>query len=167
MDLTARFSLLHSSDTEAARAELRRIADSPREVVLVSACLCGIPCTFDGRDREKPTVLAAEADGAEILPLCPEVLGRMGTPRAEVRLSADGKHALVGAGDGKDVTETVDAGARLADLFAQQGNAKRAILCEGTASCGVSKVLGSDGAADGVGRFTARLQKRGLPLVGR
>jgi len=171
VSLSNRFSLVHN-DTEAARAEFKRLVDSGKEIVLVSACLVGIRCTSKGQglpeqDRRETAVLAATA-GAEILPLCPEVLGHMGVPRARVVLDSDGKHSH--DEKGRDVTESVDAGARLADLFAQQAGVKRAILCEGSASCGVSKVHGVVGEeaadVDGVGRLAVRLQKRGLPVVG-
>ena len=171
LSLSDRFSLVHN-DTESARAEFKRLVDSGKEVVLVSACLVGIRCTSNGQglpDQDaREAAVRAQTAGAEVLPLCPEVLGHMGVPRTRVTLDSDGKrsHDV----KGREVTESVDAGARLADLFAQQAGVKRAILCEGSASCGVSKVLGpsDDGGSEveGVGRLTVRLQKRGLPVLG-
>jgi uncharacterized protein YbbK (DUF523 family) len=169
MDLHPRYSLLHT-DPEAARAELARLAqasDGGREVVVVSACAAGIRCAADGGERSTPSRLAQldalAAAGAEIVPLCPEVLGRMGVPRAALSLSADGKRVVDARG--RDVTDTADAGARLADLFVTQAKAARALLLDGTASCGVARVPGPDGAQEGEGRFTARLKRRGLPVI--
>jgi uncharacterized protein YbbK (DUF523 family) len=169
MDLHQRYSLLHT-DPEAARAELGRLAqasEAGREVVVVSACVCGVRCAADGGERSTPDrlarLLALTDGGAEVVPLCPEVLGRMGVPRAALATSADGKR--VTDARGRDVTDTVDAGARLADLFATQAKAARALLLDGSVSCGVTKVAGADGAQDGEGRLTARLKRRNLPVA--
>jgi uncharacterized protein YbbK (DUF523 family) len=164
-DLDARYRLLHG-EREAARAELKRLASSGREVVVVSACLCGIRCRFDGRDKRMDEVVARAVpaeSGAEVLPLCPEVLAGFGTPRPAISFSADGKKAHDKKGN--DVTATLEAGARLADLFAQEAGAKRALLKERSPSCGVKTVFGPDGVMDGEGRFAARLNKRGLGVT--
>jgi uncharacterized protein YbbK (DUF523 family) len=166
-DLQERYQLLHGADTEAARAELARIkqasAKSGRPVVVVSACLLGVRCRFDGNDKRDDAAVARAADDAEILPLCPEVLARFGVPRPAITLSADGKSAA--DAHGRDVTRALDAGARLADLFAHEAGAVRALLKERSPSCGVAEVHGPDGVRAGEGRFTARLLQRGLPVV--
>jgi uncharacterized protein YbbK (DUF523 family) len=153
--LVTRYRLLHG-ETEAARAELRRLRASGEEVVLVSACAAGVRCRPDGSALTR----ALPATGA-LLPLCPEVLGRLGVPRPEARLVGG---AAV-ASDGQPLTEALDAGARLADLFATEAGAVRALLVDGSASCGVSVVPGEEGRpTDGQGRLTARLLRRGLPV---
>jgi uncharacterized protein YbbK (DUF523 family) len=162
IDLDVRYRLLHG-EREGARAELKRLAASGKEVVVVSACLCGIRCRFDGRDKRMDEVVARAVGDGEVLPLCPEVLAGFGTPRPAITLSADGKKAS--SAKGEDVTQTLEAGARLADLFAQEAGAKRALLKERSPSCGVRKVHGADGLVDGEGRFAARLKKRGLVVV--
>ncbi len=161
-DVDARYRLLHG-EREAARAELKRLAASGKEVVVVSACLCGIRCRFDGRDKRMDEVVARVSDGAEVLPLCPEVLAGFGTPRPSISFSADGKQAL--DKKGHDVTATLEAGARLADLFAEEAGARRALLKERSPSCGVKHVFGPDGVMGGEGRFAARLKKRGLVVI--
>jgi uncharacterized protein YbbK (DUF523 family) len=161
-DLDVRYRLVHG-EREAARAELKRLATSGKEVVVVSACMCGIRCRFDGRDKRMDEVVARVAGEAEILPLCPEVLAGFGTPRPAITLSSDGKKATDSRGH--DVGQTLDAGARLADLFAQEAKATRALLKERSPSCGVKQVHGPDGVMEGEGRFAARLRKRGLTLV--
>ncbi len=161
-NLDARYRLLHG-EREAARAELKRLATSGKEVVVVSACLCGVRCRFDGRDKRMDEVVARAAAGAEVLPLCPEVLAGFGTPRPAITLSADGKKATDARG--QDVTQTLEAGARLAALFAKEGGATRALLKERSPSCGVTHIFGADGVIEGEGRFAARLKQQGLPLV--
>jgi uncharacterized protein YbbK (DUF523 family) len=166
-ELQQRYQLLHGADTEAARAELARIrasaAATHRPVVIVSACLLGVRCRFDGHDKADPDAVARLAGADEILPLCPEVLARLGVPRPAITLSADGKQATDARG--RDVTAELEAGVRLADRFADAAGATRALLKERSPSCGVATVHGPDGLRPGEGRFTARLRLRGLPVV--
>jgi uncharacterized protein YbbK (DUF523 family) len=163
-DLQRRYQLLHGADTEAARAELERLRTSGKTVVVVSACLLGVRCRFDGQDKADAAAVARVAGADEILPLCPEVLARLGVPRPAITLSADGKQATDARG--RDVTSELAAGARLADRFAETAGASRALLKERSPSCGVAQVHAVDGGLrDGEGRFTARLRKRGLPVV--
>jgi uncharacterized protein YbbK (DUF523 family) len=162
-DLEQRYRLLHGGDSEAARAELKRVAASGKEVVVVSACLLGVRCRFDGKDKQDDAAVARAAAGAEILPLCPEVLARFGVPRPAITLSADGKRATDDRG--RDVTAELEAGARLADLYATEAGARRALLKERSPSCGVTRVHGESGLREGEGRFAARLRKRSLPVV--
>ena len=160
-DLRRRYELLHGNDKEAARAELARLKSCGRPVVAVSACLVGVTCRFDGRAKEDEAALAREVGDAEILPVCPEVLARFGVPRPAIVL--DGKIAK--DENGRDVTRELAEGARLADLWASEAGAARALLKERSPSCGVTKVHGPHGLEDGQGRFAERLKKRGLPIV--
>lgn len=162
--LHQRYQLLHGADTEAARAEIARIKATGRPVAVVSACLLGVRCRFDGKDKRDDAAVARVVGDAEILPLCPEVLARLGVPRPAITLSADGKTATDARG--RDVTRELEAGARLAELFAQESGAARALLKERSPSCGVTEVHGPDGVRAGEGRLAARLKKRGLPVVG-
>ncbi|MCC7137867.1 MAG: DUF523 domain-containing protein [Planctomycetes bacterium] len=52
----------------------------PRRTVGVSACLLGVRCRSDGRDR-LDAALRATAGDAVLVPVCPEELGGLGTPR--------------------------------------------------------------------------------------
>jgi uncharacterized protein YbbK (DUF523 family) len=162
-ELAQRYELIHGGDNEALRAELDRIRASGRPVVVVSACLLGVRCRFDGGDKRDDAAVARVAGDAEILPLCPEVLARLGVPRQAITLSADGKVATDARG--RDLTPELEAGVRLADLIAREAGAVRALLKERSPSCGVHEVHGPDGVRGGQGRFAARLAKRGLPIV--
>ncbi len=161
-DLHTRYKLLHGSDREAARAECARIKASGREAVIVSACLVGVRCRYDGKDKDAPAAVAKLGD-VEIVPLCPEVLAQMGVPRPTINLSDDGKLAI--DANGRDVTRELDAGVRLADLLATETGATRALLKERSPSCGVHHVHSSTGLREGEGKFTARLRKRNLPVI--
>jgi uncharacterized protein YbbK (DUF523 family) len=161
-DLHTRYRLLHGSDREAARAECARIKAAGRDVVIVSACLVGVRCRYDGKDKDNPAAVAKLGD-VEILPLCPEVLAQLGVPRPTINLSPDGKLAY--DAKGRDVTRELDAGVRLADLLATESGATRALLKERSPSCGVHRVHAAEGLREGEGKFTARLKKRSLPVV--
>jgi uncharacterized protein YbbK (DUF523 family) len=162
--LHTRYELIHGGDTEALRGELARLKAGGKTVVIVSACLAGVRCRFDGRDKRDDAALARAAGGdVEILPLCPEVLAQFGVPRPPITLGSDGKSATDDRG--RDVSSELEAGARLADLIAREAGAARALLKERSPSCGVTEVHGPDGVVAGQGRFAARLAKRGLPIV--
>ena len=51
-----------------------------REKVLVSACLLGVNCKYDGHNNENDKVLKYLED-KEIIPICPEIMGGLSTPR--------------------------------------------------------------------------------------
>jgi uncharacterized protein YbbK (DUF523 family) len=163
-ELHARYELIHGGDSEALRAELARLKASGKTVVVVSACLAGVRCRFDGRDKRDDAALA-RVDGTDVvlLPLCPEVLAQFGVPRPAITLSHDGRDAT--DDHGRDVTAELEAGARLADLIAREAGATKALLKERSPSCGVTEVHGPNGVVAGQGRFALRLGKRGLPIV--
>ena len=161
MDLHARYQLLHGSDFDAARVELERLRAGGRPVVAVSACLLGVRCRFDGGDKARPDVVARETVGAEILPVCPEVLARFGVPRPAINLRGD--RAI--DENGRDVTSQLEMGAVLAEKICELGGAGRALLKERSPSCGSRQIHGEHGLIDGEGRFTARLRRRGLTVV--
>jgi uncharacterized protein YbbK (DUF523 family) len=161
MDLQARYELLHGGDFEAARGELERLRATGRPVVAVSACLLGVRCRWDGGDRAAPEAVDRAAGGAEILPVCPEVLARFGVPRPAVTL--DGTRAFDDRG--RDVTSQLEAGAVLAERLCELAGASRALLKERSPSCGSHRVHGPHGLIDGEGRFAARIRRRGLTIV--
>lgn len=162
-ELERRYRLLHGGDSEAARAELTRVKSAGREVVVVSACLLGVRCRYDGNDKRDDAAVARVAGDAELLPLCPEVLAQLGVPRPAITLARDGKTATDARG--RDVTPELEAGARLAHLFATLAGATRALLKDRSPSCGVDEVHGAEGLRAGEGRFAARLKKQGLVVV--
>jgi len=65
-------------------------------MILVSACLCGQRCRYDGKTKENRALLS-RLDGEAILPVCPEELGGLPTPRPACRLvGGDGADVLAG-----------------------------------------------------------------------
>lgn len=77
--------------------------------LLVSACLLGEPCRYDGRSKADARVLAL-AEKYELIPVCPEQLGGLPTPRVPSERSGE----RVITADGRDVTENYRRGAEAA-----------------------------------------------------
>ncbi|MEE1726925.1 DUF523 domain-containing protein [Streptomyces albidoflavus] len=140
--------------------------------VLVSACLRGVPCRFDGRDKAVRGVDEALA-GREVVAFCPEQAGGLGTPRAAAELvGGDGYDVLDGRArvvdvNGVDVTEAFVAGARRALAAARRAGCAEAVLMPRSPSCGRGEVY--DGEFRGVlvpgdGVTTALLERNGIAV---
>ena len=86
-------------------------------MILVSSCLLGIYSKYDGGSNLQE-LLVWHAGKGKFLPVCPEQLGGLPTPRQPVELvHGDGKAVLAGTGkarerSGRDMTECFVRGAR-------------------------------------------------------
>ncbi len=107
--------------------------------VLVSACLVGLPCAYDGRPRTSSELLNLLA-GSSFLPVCPEILAGLGVPRqpAEIK-GGDGfsvleSRARVFTAEGKDLTEQFQRAAEEALKIAHLFFSERIYLKEGSPS---------------------------------
>ena len=119
------------------------------EPVLVSACLLGIPCRWHGRRPKKREELIRRLRQKYVLvPICPEQLGGMPTPRTSEMLHGTGAQVLDGGlriiapETGEDVTRFHIDGARYALEIAEIVGAKRAYLKGGSPSCDRQGVTG-------------------------
>lgn len=130
---------------------------------LCSACLLGVKCRYDGKGRLNRKVVEL-AEKEVLIPVCPEQLGGLPTPRelSERR----GNRVLTKSG--KDVTENFQRGAkevlRLAKLF----DIREAIFKQNSPSCGCGKIY--DGTFSGKivkddGVTTALLKRNGIKVV--
>lgn len=133
--------------------------DKP-EVYLVSACLLGFKTRYDG--LSKPSVACKNAlKGAIWIPVCPEQLGGLPTPRDPANLvGGQGLEVLAGkaeviTGTGEDVTARFLSGARQVLKIALEQKVAGAFLKSGSPSCGTGKVLGVTAAL---------LKSNGIPL---
>jgi uncharacterized protein YbbK (DUF523 family) len=141
--------------------------------VLVSACLAGRACRFDGSADPHDAVGELVAAGRAVL-VCPEVDGGLGSPRPPAEIvGGDGGDVLAGRArvvtkGGVDVTDAYVAGARRALEAAQRSGARRAILKARSPSCGRGRVY--DGGftrtlRDGDGVTAALLQAHGIEVL--
>lgn len=103
--------------------------------VLISMCLCGINCRYDG----KSTLLESLSNVdklVNIIPICPEIIGGLPTPRAPVEI-INGK-AINNLGE--DKTANFEKGANEVIKLVKQFNVKYAVLKENSPSCGVNYI---------------------------
>ena len=102
------------------------------EKILVSACLLGIPCRYDGKHKKNPELLK-KLEGKEIIPVCPEVEGGLPTPREPATREGD---RVITNFTRRDVTPFFKVGALKALEKAKKRNVKRAYLKSKSPSCG-------------------------------
>ncbi len=123
--------------------------------ILVSACLLGEACRWDGRDKRDERVLRALC-GREVVPVCPEAAAGLGIPRPACDIAGGGGadvlagRARVLTQDGRDRTEAFLRGAETAVDAARRFGARLAILKEGSPSCGRMGVAAARLAAAGL-----------------
>lgn len=111
-------------------------------MIIVSACLAGLHCRYDGAGKPCENVIRLVEEG-QAIPVCPEQLGGLPTPRAPAELIGD----KVMRKDGIDVTEEFHRGAREALQLARLVGARSAILKARSPSCGWGKIY--DGSFSG------------------
>lgn len=134
------------------------------ESLLISACLLGVKCRYDGGGKRLPECDLLKAR-YHLIPVCPEQLGGMSTPRSPSERVGD----RIMNKEGKDVTSFFTRGAeealRLCELFGCQ----KALLKERSPSCGSGQIY--DGSftgalTQGSGVLAEALQGRGTRVYG-
>lgn len=143
----------------------KKIIDMERKekkAILVSACLLGAACRYDGKSNEIPE-LEALRDRASLVPFCPEIYGGLTTPRSPAEI----REGRVVTREGQDVTEQFDRGAQEALNMAKRLGCRAAILKERSPSCGSRMIY--DGTFSGVkikgmGRTASLLAKNQIHI---
>ena len=108
-------------------------------MILVSACLVGINCKYSGGNNFNQKIFDLVKEGKAI-PICPEQLGGLKTPRKPVELKViDGKRYAID-NEVNDVTENFERGAIEVLKLAKSLNINKAILQTRSPSCGVNKI---------------------------
>ena len=131
--------------------------------ILVSACLLGEPCRYDG--KSVPCEAVSElARTRRLVPVCPEQLGGLPTPRIPCEIQPDGR---VVDSRGTDRTDAFASGARAALHIARENGCSQAILKENSPSCGTQHVY--DGTFSGTlipgkGKTAALLAESGIEV---
>ena len=132
--------------------------------ILVSACLLGEPCRYDG--KSKPCVRVIALKGTyNLIPICPEVMGGLPTPRTPSEIC--GERVLMK--DGHDVTENYNRGAETALAIARENACTVAILKEKSPSCGSGLIhngLFDGGLVPGDGITAQLLKQNGIRVLG-
>ena len=135
-------------------------------MILVSACLAGYPCRYDGRDNRRSDIVAMVQAG-EALPVCPEQLGGLSTPRSPCELYGEKR---VFSSDGEDKTEAFLKGARAALELCRLYHIDQAILKARSPSCGYGLVYDGTFTAtlrEGMGLCAGLLAQNGIEVSSR
>ena len=130
---------------------------------LCSACLLGINCRYDGKSKINEKIMNLAASEC-LIPICPEQLGGLATPRPAVEVK-DGKAITK---DGKNMTEYFENGAKEVLKIAKLLDVKEAILKQKSPSCGCGQMYGgsfSGKIIDGDGITTKLLNNNGISVI--
>ena len=137
-----------------------------KERLLISACLLGSRCKYDGGDNALPEgTLAALRERFALVPVCPETAGGLPIPREPCE-RLDGR---VVSRSGADRTAAYEAGARAALSLARRFGCRAALLKERSPSCGAGKIYDgtfSHSVIAGDGVTAELLREEGLALFG-
>ena len=134
--------------------------------ILVSRCLLGEPCRYDGKSKPVEALLYLAVNGVVLVPVCPEVDGGLPTPRPPAEIQPDGR---VVNWEGQDVTAEYRKGAQHALETARKYGCTVAVLKEKSPSCGNCRVY--DGSftgtlIDGQGVTAELLARHGIRVLG-
>ena len=114
------------------------------ETLLISACLMGYNCKYNGANNAlPPEVLSALRERYRLIPVCPEAAGGLPTPR----VPSERRGGSVVTRDGRDVTAAFRRGAEIAGKLAERYGARLALLKSNSPSCGSGTVY--DGSFTG------------------
>lgn len=132
-------------------------------MILVSACLAGVNCRMDGGNKLVPEIKALVEEGKAI-PVCPEVLGGLPTPREP----SEQRNGRVYSRSGKEVTAEFVRGAEEALRICRESRCTCAILKARSPSCGCGLIHNGafdGGLVPGNGVFAQMLLDAGIPVM--
>jgi uncharacterized protein YbbK (DUF523 family) len=148
--------------------EFRHIKDFP---LMVSGCLLGIGCRYDGGTCTSPGLIRF-ASSTNLIPICPEQLGGLSTPRPSAIIAGgDGDDVLFGCAhvvnkEGEDVTDAYKKGAEESLRLARLMGAGIALLRESSPSCGLSTPYCESKTGFGRGVTAALFLSSGIRVFG-
>ncbi|GAA0114534.1 2-thiouracil desulfurase family protein [Clostridium senegalense] len=142
-------------------------------MILVSGCLCGVNCKYNGGNNLDERVLKLLQEG-QAMPICPEQLGGQATPRVaheiidgDGAMVLDGKARVLSPDKNDDATEEFLKGANEALNIAKSIGAEYAILKARSPSCGFGKIYDgtfSGNKKDGNGVAAELLYRNGIKI---
>ena len=133
--------------------------------LIISACLLGESCRYDGKSKPCEAIEELKKN-YHLIPVCPECMGGLPTPRPPAEIQADGR---VVNREGRDVTANYRAGAEATLEIARREGCTLALLKEKSPSCGKGRIY--DGSftgtlTDGNGICAALLTENGIEVLG-
>lgn len=133
-------------DTETE--EDKSITSTERECVLISLCACGVPCRYHGQTHKMGQRLIKEKKLSElkskynVIPVCPEIMGGLPTPRCACQVTwSDEEPSVTNRKtgekefEGKDLTEAYKRGAEWTLWIAKLFNCKKAYMLKLSPAC--------------------------------
>ena len=139
-------------------------------MILISGCLVGLDCRYDGTSEKNDPVLES-LKSMPLVPVCPEQLGGLSTPRARAEIVGGDGHdvlarkAKVLDATGKDVTIPFIKGATETLKLTQLLGIKEAYLKGKSPSCGLGTIWRRGQLVKGDGVCTALLSKNGIRIT--
>ena len=133
-----------------------------KKIKLCSACLLGINCRYDGNNKSNDKIISL-AKKELLIPICPEQLGGLPTPR----IPSEQKGDRVFNKQGKNVTNNFKKGAEEVLKLAKLLNVKEVILKQKSPSCGYGKIYDgtfSNNLIEGNGVTADLLEKNGVKI---
>jgi uncharacterized protein YbbK (DUF523 family) len=137
--------------------------------ILVSACLLGLLTRYDGTSKRNTKVLDfLEREGLIPIPVCPEQLAGLPTPRSQTCFACgDGAAVLDGTGsvvnaEGTTMNSTFLKGAVETVKIARMAGCRQALLKERSPSCGVHQIYLRRQVLPGMGVTAALLERNGI-----
>jgi uncharacterized protein YbbK (DUF523 family) len=130
---------------------------------ICSACLLGIKCRYDGKENKNGKAISLSREEI-LLPVCPEQLGGLSTPREP----AEQKGKKVFMKSGRDVSENFEKGAKQILKIAKLYGIKEAILKQRSPSCGCGQIYDgtfSGKIINGDGVTSSLLKKNGIKVI--
>ncbi len=141
-----------------------------KEKYIVSACLFGLRCRYNGRILERRKLPINREDAILV---CPEMLAGLRIPRTPSFFDNEktGEGVLNGetkviSSDGEDRTEEFLKGSRKALEIAKKYKVKKAFLKERSPSCGVNVVYVLNERTKGIGVTAALFKQHGIEVIG-
>ena len=141
---------------------------------LISACLLGIKCAWDGTDKYKDERIIKVLKDETVIPVCPEQLGGLKTPRPPQEIQGDsGEDVLDGECkvkniNGEDVTGEFITGAEETLKIAKLYKVSQFIGKSRSPSCGCGQIYDgtfSGKLINGDGVTTALLKRNGIKVI--
>ena len=139
-------------------------------MILVSACLLGLNCRYDGQSKVSEPFISS-LKSTNIIPFCPEQLGGLPTPRYRAWIThGDGNDVLEGRSKvinevNTDVTDQFIKGTTETEKLVTLFNIKKAYLKSKSPSCGVGKIYRNKKLVTGNGVCATMLLQKNIKLI--
>jgi uncharacterized protein YbbK (DUF523 family) len=146
----------HSTQLDTKIEEENSITLTGRECVIISLCACGVPCRYHGQTHKMSQRLIKKKKVAElkskynVIPVCPEIMGGLPTPRCACQVTWSGEEPFITnrkTGEkeayGVDLTEAYMRGAEWTLWMAKLFSCKKAYMLKLSPACDPKKGVAS------------------------